>query len=866
MRRLLLVLSLSSLLGGAHATPVVERIIENAPNPIGGANAFDFHHYALNRKVFDNTGVDIPGNNFGLSLESSHPHFSESLAGNVISYYEKGEKPRGTTTSVWNFLMNASGSPLSYTPSVDPNKFCVYFHRRYLLSQIAADAASAVTNLGFVNTPDQWWIQVQEIFDKDGKLGGAVGPDYVIWDHPDAAGGSKFAQLAREQKAIQTQSNEKWCFAYDVPVAIKLIKGKKVINETNVQWPNQWKPWLDPVIKIPTINGYAHFLGANQYPLQPNANTSNVQYLGYEYLAHLIDDDDYVSSEVTKDQAAYIKKNTHAAVTQFWKNFVKFGLDTNSDDPFSVELRDIFSKTDLPMSARTTLAKKSISNKTISYLTTEAKNYPINKFKGNLYASFGNIDKIKKIFKSIKANGFRNTLSNIKLTSLKNLAKSAGPEGVLSLGFNIWNIADNIKNPGNPVESMIIYYVPGLMDGMTLSVDTSTLTNNFHLTSQFSELNEKNTSELPVAAFNAHVQKIIEPFGNQSCFFTDEENPESLWHCIEEDRVQNIRPGYERFQLPLNYWLKVSLNGKTAYLTSSYVRSGATSQLQAAMDDENTLIQLIKKDNVLKANTVCAFNEEAFQGQAYCSNGSITLAKHNVFGESLKSLLLNDTEKEDVMLEFNDGNQVPMIASIPYLDVFDSQLVRVINGDESDNEVWLYNDEYYRGKSIAIDRSVSDLNILNFNDVLQSYRIPQGWTVRFYEHGNYKGRYYTRISSDYHATPFIDSISSVRVFRKDQPILWDHAITYTNLGAYIARIRFVDEKTGNVIHSSPGLGINGRHTYRIDYDADIKVELQKNIAGWYTFKTFSAEQVNAMKKDIKIDSWGAVFNPASNIK
>ncbi len=845
----------------ANANPKVEKIIENAPNPIGGANIFDFHHYALNRDTFDNTQVQIPGNNFGLSLNSSHPHFSENLAGNVISYYDNGEKPKGTTSSVWDFLMNASGDPLEYTPTPLADKFCVYFHRRYLLSQIAVDASGAITNLGFVNTPDQWWIQVQELFNNDGSIGGEVGPDYLIQDHPESAGNSKFAQLAREQKSIQTQSNEKWCFAYDVPVVIKLIKGKKVINESDVQWPNSWKPWLDPIIKIPSINGYPHFLGANQYPLQPEENSNNVQYLGYEYLATLLNDKDYSSSDITLDQSAYIKKNTISAVSIFWNNFVKLGFNTDAEDPFSIELKEIMSKTELPLKDRIQLAKKSINKKLSLSLFNEAKNYPINKFRGGLNSTVGGFDNIKKVFKSIKANGFKNTLSHIKLTSLKNIAKSSGPESALGLGINLWQLANNIKNPGNPVESVMIYYIPGIMDGMVLSVDTSTLINNFHFTSTHSQLNEKNTSQLPITAFNAHIEKNILPFDNSACYFYDENDPTSRGPCLELSQLQLIlHSNFQRLQLPKNHWFKIQIDGQVFYLTSSFVESETHPELLKIFSNPSTLIELVDKNETLARYDMCGFSDELYQGAAICTNGVLDLEKEYGFGGKIRSIQINDDSESDINLIFSDDSAVPLIANIPFFDIFEHQPI-LIRGDSTEPAaIVIYEDSNFEGRSLSLENNVSFLGDLNFNDILSSFEIPNGWTVRFYEHANFEGGYYTRSAGEHFTNHFNDIISSIKVFKSGEPVLYSHKMTFYNGAAYNARFRVIDEKTGAVLHTSSFYLAGKKGSFTLEFGKHQQIEVQKEQIGWKTVKSFSSSELDRIKADFTIKTTGTIFN------
>ena len=47
---------------------------------------------------------------------------------------------------------------------------------------------------------------------------------------------------------------------------------------------------------------------------------------------------------------------------------------------------------------------------------------------------------------------------------------------------------------------------------------------------------------------------------------------------------------------------------------------------------------------------------------------------------------------------------------------------------------------------------------------MSSWVIPKGWEVRFYEHENFKGKYYTRTKSD-NANDFNDIVSSIKILR-----------------------------------------------------------------------------------------------------
>lgn len=79
----------------------------------------------------------------------------------------------------------------------------------------------------------------------------------------------------------------------------------------------------------------------------------------------------------------------------------------------------------------------------------------------------------------------------------------------------------------------------------------------------------------------------------------------------------------------------------------------------------------------------------------------------------------------------------------------------------------IFSDKFQRGKSISIHHNEPDLSDHNFDDRMSSYRIPSGWTVRFYEGKNYTGNFYTRHSSEANAIGFNNQISSIKILSRD---------------------------------------------------------------------------------------------------
>ncbi len=54
----------------------------------------------------------------------------------------------------------------------------------------------------------------------------------------------------------------------------------------------------------------------------------------------------------------------------------------------------------------------------------------------------------------------------------------------------------------------------------------------------------------------------------------------------------------------------------------------------------------------------------------------------------------------------------------------------------------LYSEGFYSGRNLAFISSEPYLSRSNFNDMTASVEVPQGWTVRFYEHEEYQGKYF----------------------------------------------------------------------------------------------------------------------------
>ncbi|SGY81372.1 1-phosphatidylinositol phosphodiesterase [Moritella viscosa] len=76
----------------------------------------------------------------------------------------------------------------------------------------------------------------------------------------------------------------------------------------------------------------------------------------------------------------------------------------------------------------------------------------------------------------------------------------------------------------------------------------------------------------------------------------------------------------------------------------------------------------------------------------------------------------------------------------------------------------VYEDVNQNGDSLVINSDIPFLG--NMNDQMSSWVIPYNWEVRFYEHENYQGRYYTRKTGKGNTDEFNDIISSIKILKK----------------------------------------------------------------------------------------------------
>lgn len=86
------------------------------------------------------------------------------------------------------------------------------------------------------------------------------------------------------------------------------------------------------------------------------------------------------------------------------------------------------------------------------------------------------------------------------------------------------------------------------------------------------------------------------------------------------------------------------------------------------------------------------------------------------------------------------------------------------NNVGSSSVVELYEHGGFKGQRIDITSDVPFLS--DFNDKLSSFSIPEGWEVRFFEHADYQGRYWTRTGTG--DIPEHDVVSSVKILKKPE--------------------------------------------------------------------------------------------------
>ncbi|MFM5433554.1 hypothetical protein ACET9P_22105 [Aeromonas veronii] len=93
--------------------------------------------------------------------------------------------------------------------------------------------------------------------------------------------------------------------------------------------------------------------------------------------------------------------------------------------------------------------------------------------------------------------------------------------------------------------------------------------------------------------------------------------------------------------------------------------------------------------------------------------------------------------------------------------------IKIIKKPMENNELiepHVYENYGQAGQAIKISNDIPYLD--SFNDRLSSWNIPKGWEVRFYEHGNFKGTFWTRGPGKGDATAFNDKVSSIKIIKK----------------------------------------------------------------------------------------------------
>ncbi|HIF9329060.1 hypothetical protein A0J47_011730 [Photobacterium damselae subsp. damselae] len=94
---------------------------------------------------------------------------------------------------------------------------------------------------------------------------------------------------------------------------------------------------------------------------------------------------------------------------------------------------------------------------------------------------------------------------------------------------------------------------------------------------------------------------------------------------------------------------------------------------------------------------------------------------------------------------------------------------QIWNGDQTSGnsgELIIYNMRNQAGRTVTITDNIADLSNVQFDNTLESFEIPVGWTVRFYEDKNFSGGYYTRTAGKYNADGFMNKISSIQIMQR----------------------------------------------------------------------------------------------------
>ncbi|AMG31550.1 phospholipase [Grimontia hollisae] len=112
--------------------------------------------------------------------------------------------------------------------------------------------------------------------------------------------------------------------------------------------------------------------------------------------------------------------------------------------------------------------------------------------------------------------------------------------------------------------------------------------------------------------------------------------------------------------------------------------------------------------------------------------------------------------------------KLPQHLGIVVMDFPGGRLVDNIiqsNGKSKVKSLIIYEHNDQQGKSLAVFNDMPYVGN-EFNDIMSSWEMPSNWEVRFYEHENYQGDYYTRSSMKGNADMFNDKISSIRILKK----------------------------------------------------------------------------------------------------
>lgn len=862
----------------------VHRIIENAPNPLGRTDFTNFHHYALQRRVFD-IPLDFgeTDNLSGLSLKSVHPLFSEGITGSVEYYYEHGEKPPGVETNVWEFFTNADGMPSKYVPEVDKERMCIYNLRRYKLSEIGLDALSAIGSRGFFHTPDQWWFNVSS-FNPDTMDFTNEAPDYVMRDHPNS-GISDLSRFARYKGAIQLQSNERWCFQYDEPVLIRIKKGKRPKSGEEFAWSGGHIIGTN----VPEVSkqGYPNFTGMSS-SMNSGSDfwTDNmIQYLGTDFMRGLLLGGDDPSS-YSKEMLIKIKEKALPLIKNIWRPYLHLN-NRILDVPYASKM-NLISKFKV---------LSQLAGKHQSYDFLEGYSDFMESQKPGDPSSWG---KIKKFKDTVNKHGAMKAYKMFGMAKPNYILQSYGINAIFSWTFKLWSLGEAIRNPGNGTEEIVLSYIPGMSDGFTLFIDTSTQINNFHALA-FDGKGEKvisyNTDEFPFDFYN----KIMvdrnkgedEVDLDKACFYSSMDNLKYPISCLSTNGSETQLLGTENFvTMPNGYWIEVrkSEGANPFYITGNMEKGDGIGEY---IISSGASAKLVKMDDIIEQNDYCSYFSDILTGFAQCFNSDVEFNVERIASDLGELPSVDLTKKVQIKsiaqasenpyeLVLSNGSKSLLISSLPYSseDILGASLsgMRKLNNTELSNyisdiapptnvtlsvrfnggytayvktaytykgkqyqdvsgkeylgdvytfefpeestnisievinytgllwkptktifrqnnlsmstcyAVWgttlnprwktetcdfdigedfssfkIYEGSNYQGHFVEINSDTPYLN--EMNDKMSSWKMPEGWEVRFYEHTNFTGGYYTR-KGDGNADGFNDKISSIRILKR----------------------------------------------------------------------------------------------------